>query len=234
MNLNVCNLGLIEYGEALALQETLVEKRQQGLIGDTLLLLEHPPVLTLGVRGDEANILASREELEAAGVTIFRVGRGGDVTYHGPGQVVGYPILDLSTHGRDIKRFVWNVEEVFVRLLQQEFGIEAGRGEQKYTGVWVGDEKITAIGIAVKRWVTMHGFAFNVNTDLSHFGWINPCGLTDRGVTSLQKLTGRMQDFERVTQLVAEYFASVFDAQIVKADAAALAAVQGGEAHAQA
>jgi lipoyl(octanoyl) transferase len=232
MKLNICRLGRIDYGEALALQERLVELRQQGLIEDTLLLLEHPPVLTLGVRGDEANILAAQEELKANGVGIYRVGRGGDVTYHGPGQIVGYPIIDLTGQGRDIKRFVWNIEEVFIRLLKENFGIKAEREDKKYTGVWVGDEKITAIGIAVKRWVTMHGFAFNVNTNLAHFGWINPCGLADRGVTSLQKLTGREQDFERMNQLVAEYFARIFGAEAETADVAALLRREEAEADA--
>lgn len=234
MKLNVCRLGRIDYGEALALQEKLLDLRQRGLIADTLLLLEHPSVLTLGVRGDEANILLPQEELKAQGVSIYRVGRGGDVTYHGPGQIVGYPIIDLTGQGRDIKRFVWNVEEVFIRLLHERFGIRADREEKKYTGVWVGDAKITAIGIAVKRWVTMHGFAFNVNTNLGHFQWINPCGLTDRGVTSLQRLIGRELDFDEMNGLVTEYFASVFGFEAVQADAGALAAVEGTDAHAEA
>jgi lipoyl(octanoyl) transferase len=226
MKLNVCNLGRIGYGEALALQEKLVGLRQRGLISDTLLLLEHPPVLTLGVRGDETNILLPQEELRRMGVEVYRVGRGGDVTYHGPGQVVGYPIVDLTEQGRDIKRFVWNVEEVFIRLLSKRFGITADREEKKYTGVWVGNDKITAIGIAVKRWVTMHGFAFNVNTDLEHFKWINPCGLLDRGVTSLQKLLGHELDFDEMYDAVAEYFASVFGAEAVPTDASNLAAAE--------
>jgi lipoyl(octanoyl) transferase len=227
MKLNVCCLGCVGYGEALALQEKLVDLRQRGLISDTLLLLEHPPVLTLGVRGEESNILMPQDELRRMGVEIYRVGRGGDVTYHGPGQIVGYPIMNLTEQGRDIKRFVWNVEEVFIRLLGEKFGIKADREEKKYTGVWVGNDKITAIGIAVKSWVTMHGFAFNVNTDLGHFAWINPCGLTDRGVTSLQKLLGHEVDFEGMNELVAETFASVFGAEAAPADAAALAATEG-------
>jgi lipoyl(octanoyl) transferase len=229
MIINICTPGRVEYGTALALQERLVDLRQRGLIEDTLLLLEHPPVITLGVRGDEANILLPQEELTAKGVAVYKVGRGGDVTYHGPGQIVGYPIVDLAAQGRDIKRFVWNVEEVFIRLLREQFGIVAQREEKKYTGVWVGDEKITAIGIAVKRWVTMHGFAFNVNTDLAHFKWINPCGLADRGVTSLEKLLGGKMDFDAMNAMVAGYFADVFGADARPADAAALAvAAEGG------
>lgn len=234
MKLNVCRLGRIGYGEALALQEKLVALRQQGRIADTLLLLEHPPVITLGVRGDEANILLPQEKLREMGVEIHRVGRGGDVTYHGPGQIVGYPIVDLREQGRDIKRFVWNVEEVFIRLLGERFGIKADREEKKYTGVWVGGDKITAIGIAVKSWVTMHGFAFNVNTDLTHFRWINPCGLLDRGVTSLEKLLGRNMDFDEMNGIVAEYFASVFGAEATPAVAAELAATKGADEHAEA
>lgn len=210
MKIKVVRLGRMDYGEALTLQETALALRQRGEAGDVLLLVEHQPVLTLGRRGEYSNIIIPREKLEAMGVSIYETSRGGDVTYHGPGQIVGYPIMDLNNFGRDVKEFVRLIEEAFIRLLKDEYGIEARREEKKYTGVWVGGDKITAIGIAVKRWVTMHGFAFNVNTDLSHFNWINPCGLTDRGVTSLEKLTGKVQDFERLNSLVAEYFCGVF------------------------
>lgn len=229
MILNICMPGRVGYAEALALQEKLLALRQADRIGDTLLLLEHPPVLTLGVRGQAGNILLPEKALEAQGVSVYKVGRGGDVTYHGPGQIVGYPIMDLKGHGRDIKQYVWNVEEVFIRLLKREFGIEATREEKKYTGVWVGSEKITAIGVAVKSWVTMHGFAFNVNTDLEHFKWINPCGITDRGVTSLKKLLGRELDMGRMNALVAAYFAEVFAAEPVGADAYELATTESGD-----
>ena len=122
-----------------------------------------------------------------------------------------YPIMDLRNYGKDIKDFVWRIEEVFIRLLKEEYDIEASREDNKYTGVWVGDEKITAIGIAVKKWVTMHGFAFNVNTNLDHFKWIVPCGLADRGVVSLEKILGKPQDFDRLNDLVVKYFCQVFD-----------------------
>mgnify|MGYP000895680336 FL=1 len=210
MKLNVVKLGKMDYGEALKIQERLLKRRQNSEIDDTLLLVEHPPVLTVGIRGSDSNILISRETLEQNGVKIYEVNRGGDVTYHGPGQIVGYPILDLNGHGRDIRDFLFKLENVFIELLRDEYGIEAYRQEKKYTGVWVGDEKITAIGIAVKRWVTMHGFAFNVNTNLEHFKWIIPCGITDKGVTSLQKLLGHPLDFEEVNNKVAEYFCKVF------------------------
>jgi len=124
---------------------------------------------------------------------------------------VGYPIFDLKKHGRDIKQFVWNIEEVFIRMLKEQFNIEAHREGKEYTGVWVGKDKITAIGISVKKWVTMHGFAFNVNTNLDHFDWIVPCGLNDRGVTSLQKLVGKHMDFDEIMELTADYFCKIFN-----------------------
>lgn len=233
MRLNVCRLGRMEYGAALAVQLALLDLRQRHRVEDTLLLVEHPPVLTLGVRGDPTNVLATEDTLRANGVSVHRVERGGDVTYHGPGQIVGYPIIDLNGHGRDIKRFVWNVEEVFIRLLQERFGIAANREEKKYTGVWVGHGKITAIGIAVKRWVTFHGFAFNVNTDLEHFRWINPCGITDRGVTSLEALLGHKVDFDGMNAAVAEAFAAVFGMEAVYANVDSLLMGAGEEEECQ-
>lgn len=211
MEINILKLGLVDYGRALLIQEKLHEMRIRGEIADTLVLLEHPPVLTLGRRGDLSNIILSKEELKKKGVSVYEVSRGGDVTYHGPGQLVGYPVMDLNLHGRDIKAFVQGIEEVFISMLGKEYGIKAYRDEKKYTGVWVDESKITAIGIAVKKWVTMHGFAFNINTDMEHFRWINPCGITDRGVTSLQKLSGERADFEAVTDLVTDYFCRIFD-----------------------
>lgn len=211
MKLEIHQPGRLDYKEALELQESLQLLRQHNEIPDTLVLLEHPPVLTLGRRGEYENILMSKELLEAQGVKIYEVSRGGDVTYHGPGQIVGYPIMDLTGMNRDVKEFVYNIEEVFILLLLKEFGIKAERDEKKYTGVWVGNEKITAIGISVKRWITMHGFAFNVNTDLRHFNWINPCGITDKGVTSLEKLLGKELDFAKMNELVIEYFCEVFE-----------------------
>lgn len=213
MKLQIVNLGKIDYAEALAIQEKQLFLRQQGRVQDTLILLEHPPVLTIGRRGSSSNILFPKQALESKGVSIYEVSRGGDVTYHGPGQIVGYPIMDLNNFGKDIKNFVYKIEEVFIRLLKNEYSIEANRDENKYTGVWVGNEKITAIGIAVKHWVTMHGFAFNVSTDLEHFKWINPCGITDKGVTSLQKLLGCQLDFEELNKQVFHYFCDVFKLQ---------------------
>ncbi|HEX3044910.1 MAG TPA: lipoyl(octanoyl) transferase LipB [Bacillota bacterium] len=187
MELIITYLGRMDYKEALSFQEKALSLRQQGRIGDLLLLVEHPPVLTLGRRGKYHNILLPLDELKKNGINIYEVNRGGDVTYHGPGQLVGYPVMDLNQHGADIKSFIWNMEEVFIRLLKEKYQITADRDEKKYTGVWIENRKITALGIAVHRWVTMHGFAFNINTDLSHFQWINPCGITDKGVASIRK-----------------------------------------------
>ncbi len=209
--IRVVKTGLIDYEEALEMQQSLLAKRQAGKVCDTLLIVEHYPVITVGRSGNRDNIVASRADLEANGVKVHDISRGGDVTYHGPGQIVGYPVMDLSERGRDIRRYVHEMEEVFIRLLDREFGIEAHRGENKYTGVWVGFEKITAIGIAVKKWVTMHGFAFNVNTDLDHFKWIVPCGLGDRGVTSLARILGKRPDMDAVIEMVISYFCEVFD-----------------------
>lgn len=209
--IKVSKLGRMDYQESLEIQERLMKAVQLGEEEDTLLLVEHPPVLTIGKSGKYNNVVVPEDVLKSKGVTIYEVSRGGDVTYHGPGQIVGYPIMDLKKHGRDIRNFVWKIEEVFIRLLKEQYGIVAHREEKKYTGVWVGEEKITAIGIAVKHWTTMHGFAFNVNTNLDHFKWIIPCGLADRGVTSLEKTTGEKQGLERLNNLVINYFCQIFE-----------------------
>lgn len=211
MKVNIVKLGRMDYMEALGIQERLLGLVQQDRARDTILFVEHPPVITIGRSGKHENILISSEELNALGVRVYNVSRGGDATYHGPGQIVGYPIMNLKNYGKSIKNFVARLEDVFISLLGKEYGILAQAGGNGYTGVWVGSEKITAIGIAVKRWVTMHGFAFNVNTQLEHFKWIVPCGLTDRGVTSLEKLTGTRQDYDKLTDMTAHYFCKVFD-----------------------
>ena len=182
----------------LEIQKGLVEQRKAGAIPDQLLLLEHPPVITLGVksRNDRSHIVASPDLLAAEGVEVFETGRGGDVTYHGPGQLVGYPIIDLKPDRCDVHQYVRDLEEVMI-LMAAAFGVEAGR-IPGLTGAWVGDEKLAAIGVRIARWVTSHGFAFNVNTDLSHFDLIVPCGITDKGVTSLSKLIGRQIPMEEV------------------------------------
>ncbi len=201
------------YADALELQRALVEERKADRIPDTLLLLEHPHVLTLGVKGDggRSNILASDERLRALGVEVFEAGRGGDVTYHGLGQVVGYPIVDLKPDRQDVHRYVRDLEEVMIRACA-EFGVSAGR-IQGLSGAWVGAEKIGAVGVRVSRWVTSHGFAFNVDTDLDYFTLIVPCGIADRGVTSLQRLAGRSLDLATVEDALARHFCDVFDRQ---------------------
>lgn len=210
MDLEVCQLGLLPYRDALAVQEQLLLLRQQQRIGDLLLLLEHPPVITLGKRGKMEHILAPQEWLERHQVEVYTTNRGGEVTYHGPGQLIGYMFIDLRSHGRDIRRFVHNLEQVFINLLDQHYQITAFR-DPEHTGVWVAEGKITAIGLAIKRWVTMHGFAFNVNTNLEHFRWIIPCGITDRSAVSLQALLGRELDLAVVSREVIGAFCDVFN-----------------------
>lgn len=209
--LQVRRLGLLPYGEALELQAQLVEDRKAGRIPDQLLLLEHPPVITLGVkaRKDRSNVLATPEALSAAGVELFETGRGGDVTYHGPGQLVGYPILDLRPDRCDVHRYVRDLEEALI-LAAATFGVTSGRLEG-LTGTWVGTEKLAAIGVRISRWVTSHGFALNVTTNLSHFDLIVPCGIVDKGVTSLERLTGSHLAMDRVEDSIIEATSRVFE-----------------------
>jgi lipoyl(octanoyl) transferase len=208
--LEVRRLGTISYADGLEIQKGLVEQRKAGAIPDQLLLLQHPPVITLGVksRNDRSHIVASPDLLASEGVEVFETGRGGDVTYHGPGQLVGYPIIDLKPDRCDVHQYVRDLEEVMI-LMAATFGVEAGR-IPGLTGAWVGNEKLAAIGVRIARWVTSHGFAFNVNTALNHFDLIVPCGITDKGVTSLNKLIGREIPMEEVEEAAAESFKQVF------------------------
>lgn len=208
--LNILSLGRCEYEKALAIQYDILKKRQEGNIEDTLILVEHPPVLTMGRQAEKANIICSEILLENNGIKIFETNRGGDVTYHGPGQIVGYPILDLKKYDMRVKWFVRNIEEVFIRLLMDRYNINASRSNGQI-GVWVDNDKITAIGLSVKRGVTMHGFAYNVNTNLDHFNLIIPCGITDKGVTSIEQLVGKTVDFEKEKDAVIEYFCKEFN-----------------------
>ena len=203
------------YGEALALQRALVEDRRADRIPDTLLLVEHPHVLTLGVRGDggRSHILASADALASRGVEIHETGRGGDITYHGPGQVVGYPIIDLKPDRCDVHKYVRDLEDVLIRTASG-YGVLAERVDG-LTGVWVGREKLAAIGVRIARWITSHGFAFNVTTNLDYFALIVPCGIADRGVTSLARLTGREVDPAEVAGRTAEHFANVFNLKVL-------------------
>ena len=209
--LEVRRLGLVRYGEALALQRALVEERRAGRVPDLLLLLQHPPVVTLGVRGDggRSHIVASGERLAELGIEVSETGRGGDVTYHGPGQIVGYPILDLKPDRCDVHRYVRDLEEVMIRVCA-DYGVNAGR-IPGLTGTWIGHEKVGAIGVRISRWITSHGFAFNVSTNLTDFQLIVPCGITDHGVTSLEKATGHELSIAEVEDRVASRFAGVFN-----------------------
>ncbi|MGE0460374.1 MAG: lipoyl(octanoyl) transferase LipB [Vicinamibacterales bacterium] len=216
--LDVRRPGVVPYAEALELQKQLVEERRAGHIPDTLLLLQHPHVLTVGVKKEgRSHILASPDRLRALGVEVFDTGRGGDVTYHGPGQVVGYPILDLNPDRRDVHRYVRDIEEVMIRACAR-YGVEAGR-IQGLSGAWVthparGPEKIGAIGVRISRWITSHGFAFNVSTALDFFGLIVPCGISDRGVTSLEKAAGRPCAIPDVEGVLMDEFAAVFEREV--------------------
>jgi len=222
-SLEVRRLGRLPYGESLELQKRLVEQRRAGTVGDLLLLVEHPPVLTLGVRGDggRAHILASDDELASRRIDVFETGRGGDITYHGPGQIVGYPIIDLDPDRRDVHKYVRDLEEVLIRVAA-DYQIMAGR-VQGLTGVWVGDRKLAAIGVRIQRWVTSHGFALNHTTDLSHFDLIVPCGIADRGVTSLATL-GCTASRDDVETRIAAHFAAVFDRTPLEAASRAVGA----------
>jgi lipoyl(octanoyl) transferase len=206
-------MGLTSYVEALAVQQQLVAARKAGGAPDTLLLLEHPPVITLGRAANRAHVLADEEARRSRGVELFETGRGGDVTYHGPGQLVGYPIISLAPDRCDVRRYVRDLEEVLIRAAA-DFGVEAGR-IAGLTGVWVGGEKLAAIGVRISRWVTMHGFAFNVTTDLSHFEMIVPCGIADHGVTSLEKILGRRIALNEVAASVARHFGEVFERRML-------------------
>jgi lipoyl(octanoyl) transferase len=211
---DVRHLGLVEYQSALDLQADLVGQRKQGLIPDQLLLLEHPPVITLGARNhnSRANVRETPEALALKGVALFETGRGGDVTYHGPGQLVGYPILELPVDRRDVHRYVRDLEEVLIQAVS-DFGIGAAR-IPGLTGIWVGDRKLAAIGVRISRWVTSHGFALNVSTDLSHFELIVPCGIADKGVTSMERLLGRLVPMDEVAGAVVLRFERVFGASL--------------------
>lgn len=208
--IRVVNLGLTGYAECWRQQQRLFELRSTNTIGDLLLLTEHHHVYTIGKGGNDSHLLADDQELRLKGIQVFHNDRGGDITYHGPGQLVGYPILDLNNYRRDLHRYLRDLEEVIIRSLSQ-YGISGSR-DARYTGVWVGDKKICAIGIKTRQWVTMHGFALNINTDLSFFERIIPCGIAERGVTSLQEHLGRVVPLNEVARGVIHEFGDVFGA----------------------
>jgi lipoyl(octanoyl) transferase len=209
--LEVRRLGIVDYEAGLTLQRELVEERKADRVPDLLLLLQHPAVITVGVKGDggRSHIVAEPARLEHLGIAVQETGRGGDVTYHGPGQVVGYPIVDLKPDRCDVHRYVRDVEEVMIRVCA-DWGVAAGR-IPGLTGTWVGPDKIGAIGVRISRWVTSHGFAFNVSTNLDHFQLIVPCGISDHGVTSLERASGGPVAIEEAEDALARRFAEVFD-----------------------
>jgi lipoyl(octanoyl) transferase len=214
--IEIRRLGVVSYGEGLELQRELVERRKAGGIPDQLLLLEHPPVITLGVRTrhERSHVIATQEALDEEGVEVFESGRGGDVTYHGPGQLVGYPILDLRPDRCDVHRYVRDLEDVLIRTAAA-FGVPAVR-LGGLTGAWVGDEKLAAIGVRIARWVTSHGFALNVSTNLAHFRLIVPCGIADKGVTSLEKLLAHPVPMSAAEDAAIDAFCSVFERQALQ------------------
>jgi lipoate-protein ligase B len=208
------HLGLIPYDEAVELQLAALHARAEGRIPDTLLLLEHPAVITLGRGADPAHMLAAPEELARRGIAVRETGRGGDVTLHAPGQLVGYPIVDLRPRNRDVHRYLRDLEEVLIRALAG-WGIEAAR-VPGLTGVWVGRGKLAAIGVGVKRWVTYHGFALNVDNDLSLFETIVPCGLREYGVTSVARQLETGTDLSNAAERVAAAWPTVFPSRLIE------------------
>jgi len=207
---------IVEYERAWDFQRELVGAKLKSDLPDILMLLEHSPVITLGRRGNRQYIRASPEALTAEGITIYHVERGGEVTYHGPGQIVGYPILDLRNWRRDVSWYVFNLEEVLIRSLR-DFGIEGTRNRLN-RGVWVGESKIGSIGVAITRWVTYHGFSLNVSPNMNHYSLITPCGLDGIEVTCMRELLGREPDHPRVRDGISRHFQEVFQIQLARMD----------------
>jgi lipoyl(octanoyl) transferase len=220
------NLGLLKYSEVWAIQKTIFDNKVKAkgqkivpTIENDLLLCEHHHVYTLGKSGEQNNLLINDEFLKSISAEYFKIDRGGDITYHGPGQIVGYPILDLEQFNMLAKKYIYNLEQVIINVLK-EYGINSERLEGA-TGVWLDTNapsktrKICAIGVKVSRWVSMHGFAFNVNTDLNYFNYINPCGFTEKGVTSLNKELGETIDIKDVTVKLLHHFSIIFNSKLI-------------------
>lgn len=208
-SLNYCDLGVIDYQEAWDLQKETLNLRVEQKVNDTLFLLEHPHTYTLGKVADKKNLIGSEDFLSENKISVFDIDRGGDITYHGPGQIVGYPIIDLKNWKQDTHKYLRALEEVIIKTCS-DYGLEGIR-DSRYTGVWVGDKKIAAIGIKISRWVTMHGFAFNVNTDLGFFSGIIPCGITDKGVTSLKNELRKTMHVSEVKEKLKNNLKEIFD-----------------------
>ncbi len=208
------DLGRTRYRNAWEQQKRLVDLRFKGQVADCLLLTEHEPVITMGRASSKTNLLCSPTELKERGVELFEIERGGDITFHGPGQLVAYPIIDLNGRGRDLHRYLRDLESMVVATLN-DLGLVAGI-KHGLTGVWVDDHKLAAIGVAVSRWITYHGVALNVNTDLDYFKLINPCGITRYPVGSISSMLGKEVDFRKVADLTADNFARLFHCEMVK------------------
>ena len=206
--IQVLDLGSSSYQETWDLQKRLHNQRVAGKIDDTLILVEHEPVYTIGKNADHSNLL----ENHPVDIKIYQVERGGDITYHGPGQLVGYPILDLRGYQKSVGWYMRSLEEVLILTLT-EFGISAGR-RPRFTGVWIGEEKIAALGVRLSRWVSMHGFALNVNTDLSYYTGIVPCGISQFGITTMRKILKREVNIDEVKAVIIKYFSKVFEVEM--------------------
>ena len=207
--LTYCDLGFIDYKEAWNLQHEIHSKRVSGEVDDFLFLLEHPNTYTLGKTAHKENLKGSEEYLKENNISIYDIDRGGDITYHGPGQIVGYPIIDLNNWFKDTHKYLRALEEVIIRTCN-DYCLKCERNP-KHTGVWIGDRKIAAIGIKVSRWITMHGFAFNVNTDLNLFNGIIPCGIQDKSVTSLKQELNQVVSIQEVKEKLIKNFIKIFN-----------------------
>lgn len=208
-------MGRVPYGTAWNIQRQMVNKRRSGQFQDAIILLEHDPIYTIGRAGSRKNIIVPAAKLEDENIMVVEVDRGGDITYHGPGQLVGYPVLDLAMHGRDLHRYVRQLEEVIIRTIGF-YNIQGWR-EQGLTGVWTEKGKIAAIGVGVKGWVSMHGFALNIKPDMKYFKMINPCGITDRPVASME-MFGVKASLENVADVLIQNFAEVFEIEIISSE----------------
>ncbi|MDO5707348.1 MAG: lipoyl(octanoyl) transferase LipB [Andreesenia angusta] len=214
MELKILYLGKKDYNECLKLQEDLFEKRQKNIIDDILILVEHNPVLTLGRSANRENIIADDKTLKDEDIEVVKIGRGGDVTYHGPGQLVGYPIINIRDKNLGVKDYVYNIEQVIIDTCKM-YGIESYRDDIN-NGCWINNKKIAAVGFKVKKWVTMHGFAFNINTNLDHFKYIIPCGISDREATSLELETEKDYKIEDIQEDLVENFCRIFNYSVIK------------------
>ena len=215
--LQYIDLGIVDYKEAWDFQKSLFDRRYRGEIPDTLILLQHPHTYTLGKVADRNNLIGSEEFLETNKISVYDIDRGGDITYHGPGQIVGYQIFDLKKWKQDTHLFLRTLEQIIIDVCK-EYGLDPGR-KDKYTGVWLDERKICAIGIKVSRWITMHGFAFNVNTDLSFFKGIIPCGIADKEVTSLKNEVGHLFELNEIHEKIINNFVKLFNYdEVMKTD----------------